>query len=181
MVLGKRIFLAFGALGGASHAFSLPRSEPTLPAHAASTADGALDFQQVHRDITADRSVPSSQGWLSPLSLGIALGLTVAIVGGAQPASAEYDLTAWRLGRGATIFGANNSCTACHYGGGNVISPEKTLKKDALIANSRYEIDQMVQWITNGGAGMPAWGNRLGKDDILDVAMFVRSQADKGW
>merc|ERR1711988_824560 len=77
------------------------------------------------------------------------------------------------------VFGAN--CTACHANGKNNVKAEKTLFPEPLKANGRYEIPDMINWITAGGLGMPAFGERLGPDDIEDVANYVRGQADKGW
>eukprot|EP00439_Symbiodinium_sp_Y106_P071895 s1072_g13.t1 len=34
-------------------------------------------------------------------------------------------------------------------------------------------------WVTNGNGAMPAFGEKLGPDDIEDVANYVYSKADK--
>ena len=79
------------------------------------------------------------------------------------------------LDAGESIFTAN--CAACHAGGNNVISPEKTLKLDALQANSKDSIEAIKYQVTNGNNAMPAFGGRLSEDDILNVANFVLNQA----
>jgi mono/diheme cytochrome c family protein len=73
---------------------------------------------------------------------------------------------------GAAIFGAN--CAACHgenAAGGSVgptlVSAEVKAKED----------DYYREVILNGiqGAAMPAWGDRLGAQEIEDVIAFLRS------
>ena len=80
---------------------------------------------------------------------------------------------------GERIFSAN--CSACHAGGNNVISPEKTLKKDVLEANGMNSVDAITYQVTNGKNAMPAFGGRLDDSDIEDVANYVLSQSEKGW
>lgn len=80
---------------------------------------------------------------------------------------------------GERIFNAN--CSACHAGGNNVIIPEKTLKKEALEANSMNNMNAITYQVTNGKNAMPAFGGRLDDSDIEDVASYVLSQSQKGW
>jgi cytochrome c6 len=80
---------------------------------------------------------------------------------------------------GEKIFTAN--CSACHAGGNNVIMPEKTLKKDALESNGMKSVDAITYQVTNGKNAMPAFGGRLGDNDIEDVANYVLQQSEKGW
>ena len=61
--------------------------------------------------------------------------------------------------------------------------PEKTLEKAALeqyLAGGRNEKAVITQ-VTNGKNAMPAFGGRLGDDDIANVASYVISSADAGW
>merc|ERR1712127_100933 len=74
---------------------------------------------------------------------------------------------------GEQVFNAN--CAACHQGGQNVIMPEKTLEKEALdqyLAGGRSEKSVVTQ-VTNGKNAMPAFGGRLGDDEIANVASYV--------
>nr|YP_010337526.1 cytochrome c553 [Dixoniella grisea]UNJ17111.1 cytochrome c553 [Dixoniella grisea] len=80
---------------------------------------------------------------------------------------------------GEQIFTAN--CSACHAGGNNVIMPEKTLKKDALEANSMNSVNAIKYQVTNGKNAMPAFGGRLSDTDIEDVANYVLGQSEQGW
>jgi cytochrome c6 len=80
---------------------------------------------------------------------------------------------------GAKVFSAN--CAACHMGGNNVVMANKTLKKEALEQFSMYSADAIMTQVTNGKNAMPAFGGRLGADEIANVAAYVLSQADKGW
>ena len=84
---------------------------------------------------------------------------------------------------GEQVFSAN--CAACHMGGGNVVNGQRTLKQDDLKAylsdyNDGHE-SAIVYQVTNGKNGMPAFGSKLGSDDISDVAAYVEAQSAKGW
>nr|QUE29113.1 PetJ [Erythrotrichia welwitschii] len=80
---------------------------------------------------------------------------------------------------GGQIFSAN--CSACHAGGNNVIMPEKTLKKGALVENDMNSVAAITNQVTNGKNAMPAFGGRLQEVDIDDVANYVLSQSENGW
>ena len=85
--------------------------------------------------------------------------------------------------KGAGIFSAN--CNACHMGGKNVVSAQKTLSKESLaqyLANyDKDPLEAIKYQVTNGKAAMPAFTGRLTAEQIEDVAAYVLSQADKGW
>ncbi len=80
-------------------------------------------------------------------------------------------------GAGAGVFNAN--CAACHAGGNNVVQADKTLKSDALAANGMNSADAIINQVTNGKGGMPAFGASLSAADIENVAAYVLDQADK--
>jgi cytochrome c6 len=80
---------------------------------------------------------------------------------------------------GGKIFSAN--CAACHMGGGNMVNPEKTLKKETLSKYSMDSLDAIKTQVTNGKAAMPAFGGRLTAAEIEDVATYVLSQSEAGW
>lgn len=85
------------------------------------------------------------------------------------------------IAAGETVFNAN--CAACHAGGQNVIMPEKTLEKEALdqyLAGGR-SAKSIITQVTNGKNAMPAFGGRLGDDDIANVAEYVIATAEAGW
>ena len=87
------------------------------------------------------------------------------------------------VAHGEQLFSAN--CAACHMGAGNVVNGQRTLKQDDLKAylsdyNDGHE-SAIVYQVTNGKNGMPAFGAKLGSDDISDVAVYVESQSVKGW
>eukprot|EP00555_Chaetoceros_dichaeta_P003754 CAMPEP_0198250216 /NCGR_PEP_ID=MMETSP1447-20131203/1493_1 /TAXON_ID=420782 /ORGANISM="Chaetoceros dichaeta, Strain CCMP1751" /LENGTH=143 /DNA_ID=CAMNT_0043935019 /DNA_START=59 /DNA_END=490 /DNA_ORIENTATION=+ len=82
---------------------------------------------------------------------------------------------------GQQIFSTN--CAACHADGQNVIMPEKTLEKDALeqyLAGGRNEA-AVITLVKNGKNAMPAFGGRLGDDDIQNVATFIIKASENGW
>jgi len=80
---------------------------------------------------------------------------------------------------GTKIFQGN--CSACHIGGGNVVIVNKTLKKEALIKYDKYSLAAIQKQVTKGRNAMPAFGGRLTKQQIENVAAYVLQQADNGW
>jgi len=104
-----------------------------------------------------------------------AAAITIATTVGVSPAFAGD------RGAGQKIFDAN--CAVCHADGQNVIMPEKTLEKEALesyLTGGRNE-DAVVNQVTNGKNAMPAFGRRLGEDDIKNVATYVIITSEMGW
>eukprot|EP00929_Paragymnodinium_shiwhaense_P006483 TRINITY_DN1099_c0_g1_i18.p1 TRINITY_DN1099_c0_g1~~TRINITY_DN1099_c0_g1_i18.p1 ORF type:complete len:169 (-),score=58.74 TRINITY_DN1099_c0_g1_i18:185-691(-) len=146
---------------------------PAGPAAYNSELSAPKTFAQVHEGAAFEGQAAGSSAF-NPLAIGAALGLMAAVVTSNAPAAKAADIE-----NGSSVFAAN--CTACHAGGKNNVKQEKTLFPDALKANNRYEISDMITWISSGGNGMPNFGERLGPDDIEDVANYVRGQADKGW
>eukprot|EP00913_Durusdinium_trenchii_P019906 g18712.t1 len=122
-----------------------------------------------HSELPAPAKPPETAGSGAGLLCGIALGLFLA---GAPALAAD-------LQNGQGIFLAN--CAACHAGGNNAVQPDKKLKKDALETYGMYDVERIKYQVTNGKNAMPAFGERLGPDDIEDVANYVIDQANKGW
>lgn len=83
------------------------------------------------------------------------------------------------LQAGEQVFSAN--CAACHAGGQNAIMPEKTLKKEILEQNGMKSVEAITTQVKNGKGAMPAFGGRLGDDDIDNVANYVITKAEQGW
>ncbi len=83
------------------------------------------------------------------------------------------------LADGAQIFTAN--CNACHAGGKNLVSPQKTLSKADLEKYGMYSKEAIVNQVTNGKGAMPRFGGRLKPEQIEEVADYVLSKADAGW
>merc|ERR1712203_353514 len=108
----------------------------------------------------------------SPLAFGVALGLFAAVVGGRPAMAADLE-------NGETVFQAN--CASCHAGGNNSIVPEKKIKKAELeqYLAGGFKVEAIITQVTNGKNSMPAFGEKLGPDDIEDVASYVYGQADK--
>lgn len=80
---------------------------------------------------------------------------------------------------GAKIFGAN--CAACHMGGGNMVNPAKTLKKDVLEQYEMASLEAITTQVTNGKAAMPSFKGKLTPEQIENVATYVLEQSEKGW
>ncbi|HLO49672.1 MAG TPA: c-type cytochrome [Kamptonema sp.] len=102
------------------------------------------------------------------------LAIAIFTLGFGSPALAEGNLA-----NGAKIFSAN--CSACHVGGGNVVNPQKTLKKEALEKFSMNSVAAIAGQVTKGKNAMPAFKGRLNDQQIEDVAAYVLSQSDKNW
>ena len=155
------VFGASLALYGAS-CFVAPGMAPRIPGQ---TNGAAADAQAA----PALMQEPASSTF-SPLAFGAALGLLAAVFG-ARPAMAVD------LENGESIFTGN--CAACHAGGNNTIVAEKKLKKEALVTYGKYDVGAIIKQVTNGNGSMPAFGDKLGPDDIEDVANWVFNKADK--
>jgi cytochrome c6 len=106
---------------------------------------------------------------ISVLLVGIAI-FTLTFTNSALAADA---------GAGLSVFEAN--CNACHIGGKNLVNAAKTLKKEALEKYNMYSQEAIVRQVTKGKGAMPAFGQRLKKDQIENVAAYVLEQAGKGW
>jgi cytochrome c6 len=75
------------------------------------------------------------------------------------------------LNLGERLF--TDNCIACHQNGKNIIIPEKNLTKATLQANGMDNIDSIMYQIINGKNGMPAFGGRLKKTEIKEIANYV--------
>ena len=83
------------------------------------------------------------------------------------------------LADGAATFTAK--CAQCHVGGGNILSPTKTLKLADLQANGKASVEAIITQVTNGKPPMPAFKGLLTDAQIAEVAAYVLSQAEAGW
>merc|ERR1712060_830429 len=130
------------------------------------------DFRQQF-DTASPSAEPQeiASSW-NPLAIGVALGLLAAVAGGRPAMAADLE-------NGETVFQAN--CASCHAGGNNSIVPEKKIKKAELeqYLAGGYKVEAIITQVTNGKNSMPAFGEKLGPDDIEDVASYVYGQADK--
>merc|ERR1719372_39254 len=144
------LLAASAALYGAS-CFMAPRPSPKV-----SSSSAAMD--------AAPMEEPSS---FSPLALGAAMGLLAAVMAGRPAMAADLD-------NGMAVF--NGNCAACHAGGNNTVVAEKKIKKEALQTYGKYSVAAITYQVTNGNGAMPAFGEKLGPDDIEDVANYVLSQ-----
>ena len=75
------------------------------------------------------------------------------------------------LNNGKILF--LNNCIICHKNGGNVIIPEKNLKREALEENGMNNFDAITYQVINGKNGMPAFGGRLEQKEIEEIAQYV--------
>lgn len=93
-----------------------------------------------------------------------------------QEEESKTNLPAKNFVQGKEIF--LSSCNACHLGGNNLILPEKNLRKESLDANGMNTVEAIVYQVTNGKNGMPAFGGRLTRTEIENVAFYVLQQSE---
>jgi len=120
-------------------------------------------------------SIPTPNIDFGKVAQAGAAAVTIASTVGVSPVLAGDRLA------GEKIFNAN--CATCHAAGQNVIIPKKTLEKDALeqyLAGGRTEAAVIMQ-VANGKNAMPAYGGRLGEEQIQDVSTYVIATSEKGW
>lgn len=93
--------------------------------------------------------------------------LTLNACGGDGEVATPTDPT---LARGQQVYRQN--CATCHgsKGGGG-----QAPRLAGVIASRYPNIDDQIAVITNGQAGMPAFGKQLSADDIRAVAAYERS------
>jgi cytochrome c6 len=82
---------------------------------------------------------------------------------------------------GEKVFNAN--CAACHVGGGNTIVADHTLSKSAIekYLTGGFSESSVVNQVYSGKNAMPAFADRLSKDDINNVATYVITTSEDGW
>lgn len=84
--------------------------------------------------------------------------------------------------RGARLF--ENTCAACHAGGGNVIgfARGKNLKSKALAKYGYDTKESIVQLMRDGKGIMPSYAkDKLSDDELEDIAEFVLQRAAQKW
>jgi cytochrome c6 len=75
----------------------------------------------------------------------------------------------------------NQNCAVCHHQGTNIIIPEKNLKKETLVANGMNSIDAIFYQVTNGKNGMPAFGDRLYPNEIINISKYILIQTENNF
>lgn len=76
------------------------------------------------------------------------------------------------LSVGKSVFLTN--CASCHGRDGSGVSAPNMTDEHFLHVKGLADIPKVVMEGANGGA-MPAWGNRLGKNEIVLVSAYVAS------
>merc|ERR1711972_35412 len=125
---------------------------------------------QMQEQAAAGATAAQTSSIFSPLAMGVALGLLAAVVSSRPALAADLE-------NGEGVFTGN--CVACHTGGNNSIVAEKKIKKEALVTYGKYSVEAIITQVTKGYGNMPAFGEKLGPDDIEDVANYGYNQADK--
>ncbi len=69
----------------------------------------------------------------------------------------------------------------CHPLGKNVILPEKNLTKESLQANGMNSVGAIIYQLRNGKNGMPAFGDRLTKEEMKKLAEYILFESEKNF
>ena len=83
------------------------------------------------------------------------------------------------IDNGAKIF--ENYCAGCHPNGGNIIRRGKTLKQKALKKYKLDSKDAIINLVNNGKNNMSAFKDRLQKQEIENVAVYILERARENW
>lgn len=66
------------------------------------------------------------------------------------------------------------NCVVCHAGGGNIINPEKTLKKKSLNANGIKTAADIIKTMRSPGPGMTKYDQNVIPDkDAEAIADYI--------
>lgn len=106
----------------------------------------------------------------------VIIGIIVAIFCLLSPYDSVF---ASNLDQGAKIFEVN--CAGCHIHGGNIVRRGKNLKQKTLQKNKLDSTEAIASLVTHGKNNMPAYQDRLSREEIEAVADFVLQQAQAGW
>jgi cytochrome c6 len=87
-----------------------------------------------------------------PLAAAIFFSAALALAAGSAAKGKAGEET------GEKLF--QQHCVACHPGGGNIITPEKTLHSEDLKANNITTPEDIVKVMRNPGPGMPTFDEK---------------------
>jgi cytochrome c6 len=112
------------------------------------------------------------------MSLSNTAATATAVIGAASIILSAGPVFAADPTAGEIIFNAN--CAGCHAGGHNVIVADHDLTRAAIekFMTGGFNEAAVMYQVTNGKNAMPAFGGRLSKIDIENVASFVINTAE---
>ena len=112
------------------------------------------------------------------MSLSNTAATATAVIGAASIILSAGPVFAADSTAGEIVFNAN--CAGCHAGGRNVIVTDHTLEKEAIsmFLTGGFSEKSVIYQVTNGKNAMPAFGGRLSKIEIENVASFVINTAE---
>ena len=107
--------------------------------------------------------MPSRRSLLTPVVLAVAVvALVLAACGGPSESSKP-------TASGATLYA--NNCARCHGAtGAGGVGPSLV-----DIAATFPDIENQITFVSNGGGGMPRFGDLLSKADIREVVAYTRT------
>lgn len=101
-------------------------------------------------------------------SLSLILSLSLAATMVTPVIAAEKQKSAG----GEALF--KEKCAACHPDGGNIINPQKTLKKKDLAANKLTDPKKFIAYLRKPGPGMNAFDAKsLPDSDAKAITTYV--------
>lgn len=123
-----------------------------------------------------DRDFPGRRGlpWFVVVSVALFLAMMAAIVFFAREDEEEEEhaetaqVAEGNPEAGADVF-ASAGCGGCHTL--EAAGTSGTIGPDLDASEAGHE--QVVEQVTNGGGGMPPFGDSLSEEEIRDVAAFV--------
>ncbi len=134
--------------------------------------------------MTNRRPWPWRTAWIVAATLAVAIGLAACggtdneRTDGSTAASTSADTATAEAGgdavAGESVFAAN--CAGCHGPDGKGGNGGPDLSQAASVA----DLTNVISQVTNGGGGMPAFGDQLTQQEIEDVATYVRDVVHGG-
>lgn len=94
--------------------------------------------------------------------------LAVAVVLGVLTGCGGSDESSTPTASGATLYA--NNCARCHGAEGQGASAPSL----AGIATTFPDIENQITFVSNGGGGMPRFGDLLPKADLREVVTYTR-------
>lgn len=93
----------------------------------------------------------------------------IGMFGGLSTAMAEEKSTAVS---GEKLFAQH--CAVCHPQGGNIINPQKTLKKNDLEARNIKSEEELVAFFRAGASGMPKFDETaIPNNEAREIARYI--------
>lgn len=143
---------------------------------ASGTIGGEVTIGTGTEGTPVDSGSTAAEGGATTAAAG---GETTAATGGETTAATDGETTASAGGEGDAAAGAavyqSAGCGGCHTlaaaGSAGAVGPN--------LDDLKPDYQAVLTKVTNGGGGMPAFGDQLSADDIKNVSAYVSQNAGK--